>query len=142
MLVHYASKVAAGDFRLARIVEVHPDPHNVTRTVTVAMRPRDSREKVSPEPPHLLPKEPVKLRLGVQRIAVILPVEEQQHVPPVLSAPSGQALNPEAVAFEPAAEEPEFHGFGHDDVQRAQSLRATLRELSDEETDCLPRFHQ
>ena len=41
------------------------------------MRPRDAREKVSAEPPHLAPKQPVELPLGVQRICVVLPVEEQ-----------------------------------------------------------------
>ncbi len=41
------------------------------------MRPRDKREKVTANPPHLKPKPPIKLSLGIQRLAVILPVEEQ-----------------------------------------------------------------
>ncbi len=43
------------------------------------MRPRDAREKVLTDPPHLAPKHPVELPLGVQRICVILPVEEQSN---------------------------------------------------------------
>ena len=44
----------------------------------MSMRPRDSREKVIPEPPHLANKPLVELKLGVQRVVVVLPVEEQQ----------------------------------------------------------------
>ena len=80
VLVLYDSKMVAGDYRLARIVEVHPDPHGVIRTVTVAYQPRDSRERVSKKPPYLKNKELVHLRLGVQRICVIQPVEEQEGV--------------------------------------------------------------
>ena len=77
VLVHYASKVGKGDYRLARVSEVRPDVHGIVRTVTVKMRPRDARERVLDDPPHLAPKPPVELALGVQRICVVLPVEEQ-----------------------------------------------------------------
>ena len=78
VLVLYASKVQKADFCLARVSEVHPDPHGTVRTITVVMRPRDSREKVSRDPPYLQPKPPTHLRVGVQRVVVILPVEEQK----------------------------------------------------------------
>ena len=77
-MVHYASKIGKGDYRLARVTSVHPDESGTVRTVTVSMRPRDSREKVRPEPPHLANKPLVELKLGVQRVVVVLPVEEQQ----------------------------------------------------------------
>ncbi len=41
------------------------------------MRTRDKREKVTANPPHLKPKPHIKLSLGTQRLAVILPMEEQ-----------------------------------------------------------------
>ena len=41
------------------------------------MRPRDAREQVLDQPPYLVPKPPIELPIGVQRVCVILPVEEQ-----------------------------------------------------------------
>ena len=49
----------------------------IVQTVTVMMRPRDKREKVTANPPHLKPKPHIELSLGILRLAVILPVEEQ-----------------------------------------------------------------
>ena len=44
------------------------------------MRPRDAREKILNDPPYLRPKPHLELRLGVQRLCTILPIEEQgQH---------------------------------------------------------------
>ena len=91
VLVKYASKMSKGDFRLARVSDTHPDCHGVIRTVTVAMRPRDSREKISKDPPHMANKPLTYLVLGVQRIVVIQPVEEQ-------------GLNPAAPPFDPSTE--------------------------------------
>ena len=102
--MHYASKVGKGDFRLARVDTVHPDKHGVVRTVTVKMRPRDGREKVSAAPPHLRPKAPTLLSLGVQRICMILPVEEQR-----------------------GGQDDAFHGFSNEEIQQAQGKAAVLR---------------
>ena len=77
VLVRYDSKLSKGDYRLARISNIHPDANGIVRTVSVKMRPRDSREQVQADPPYLLPKTPVEIQLGIQRICVILPVEEQ-----------------------------------------------------------------
>ncbi len=66
-----------GDYRIARVSGVKPDVHGVVCTVTVKMRPTDARERVSADPPHLAPKLPVELPLGVQHICVVLPIEEQ-----------------------------------------------------------------
>ena len=81
VFVKYASRIQQADYRLARVAEVHPDPHGLVRTVTVAMRPRSGREKVTEQPPHLKPKPATYLKVGVQRVVVILPVEEQENVP-------------------------------------------------------------
>ena len=97
VLVEYAKKMTKADYRLARVTAVHPDPHGVVRTVTVSMRPRDSRERVSDRPPFLPNKPLVELRLGVQRVVVILPVEEQG------LEDNKSTLNPQAEPFTPSA---------------------------------------
>ena len=59
-------------YRLGRVTKVFPDCHGIVRTVTVALKPRDKRER-------LLPYKPKALRemtIGVQRLVVFLPVEE------------------------------------------------------------------
>ena len=73
VLVLYDRKVGKADYRLARILDVHPDEHGTVRTVTVGMRRRDKRETGLPYQPRPLEK----LKLGVQRLAVICPVEVQ-----------------------------------------------------------------
>ena len=73
VLVLYEKKVGKGTYRLGRVTDVHPDIHGVVRTVTVGLRKTDKREKLLP----YVPKPLVEIRLGVQRIAVICPVEEQ-----------------------------------------------------------------
>ena len=117
VLVHYPSRASKGDYRLARISAVHPDPHGIVRTVTVIMRPRDKREKVTADPPHLKPKPPVELSLGIQRLAVILPVEEQLHLgeDPALTGDPSQG----------------FHGFSSTEPKAAQHKAQVLAELVD-----------
>ena len=100
VLVQYSSKVGKGDFRMARVSEVHPDSHGVVRTITVKMRPRDAREKVLDNPPFLAPKPPLLLRLGVQRVCVLLPVEEQGD-----SSTAGPATTSTLVQSESTGEE-------------------------------------
>ena len=41
------------------------------------MRSRDARERVQYQPPFFNPKVPIKLRIGIQRLCRILPIEEQ-----------------------------------------------------------------
>ena len=77
VLVLYDRKVGKGIYKLGRVLDVHPDSHGVTRTVTVGMRKTDKREKLLP----YVPKPLVEVKLGVQRVAVICPVEEQIEVP-------------------------------------------------------------
>ena len=54
-------------------MRVHPDSHGTVRTVTVEMRGKD------PAGPYV-PKALTELKLGVQRVAVICPIEEQVQV--------------------------------------------------------------
>ena len=52
---------------------IYPDVHGTVRTVKVGMRKRDQRESALP----YVPKPLQEIEVGVQRIAVICPVEEQ-----------------------------------------------------------------
>ena len=80
VLVGYDNRMSKGDYRLARVLEVYPDVHNVVRTVKVGMRKRNQREPVMPYVAGQLDE----LRLGVQRLAVIYPIEDQERVEPVV----------------------------------------------------------
>ena len=73
VLLRYDSKVSKARYRLARVVQAHPDKCGVVRTVTIKLRPRHIREKVLPYKAKQMTEFPV----GVQRLVVIVPVEEQ-----------------------------------------------------------------
>ena len=57
---------------MGRILKVFPDVHGVVRTVVVGMRARDKNKSSQ-----YVPRRLDEYRLGIQRIAVICPVEEQ-----------------------------------------------------------------
>ena len=65
-------------YRLGRVVDTHPDNHGITRTVTVAVRDRKGLDK---EPASVCRTTKAIVRTGVQRIVVLLPVEEQSALP-------------------------------------------------------------
>ena len=69
----YDKKIGKAEFKLGRVLRVHPDSHGTTRTVTVGMRGKDLAGPY-------VPKALTELKLGVQRVAVICPVEEQIQV--------------------------------------------------------------
>ena len=78
VLLQYVSKVAAPRYRYGRIKEIHPDNKGVVRNVTVATKSRRVREK---------PRKLVSTKLDfqlvpVQRLVMLLPVEEQSSLPP------------------------------------------------------------
>ena len=72
-LVRYDSKFGDDMWRLAKIVAADPDQDGLVRTITVAFRPRHKRDVGK----KYRAKIPVELTIGVQRFAVMLPVEEQ-----------------------------------------------------------------
>ena len=74
-IVHvlYDRKVSKGTYRLGRVLSVQEDAHGVVRTVTVGLRRQDRRETALP----YVPKALEEVTLGVQRVCVVLPVEEQ-----------------------------------------------------------------
>ena len=73
VLVLYAKKIGKGDYRLGRVISVRPDCHNVVRTVTIGFRKKDAREPLLP----YVSKALEEVELGVQRVCVICPIEEQ-----------------------------------------------------------------
>ena len=70
----YKAKYGPASFKLCRVVEVHPDEGGVVRTVEVALWRKDGREDgrsvYSPKPLQVM-------TVGVQRLAMMVPVEEQ-----------------------------------------------------------------
>ena len=71
--VLFDKKIDKAEFKLGRFLQVHFDSNGTVRTVTVGMRGKD------PAGPYV-PKALTELKLGVQRVAVICPVEEQIQV--------------------------------------------------------------
>ena len=74
VLPHYESKVSKDRYRLARVVQTHPDECGLVRTVTIQLRPRHAKEKAVPYKGKQMNEFPV----AVQCLAVIVPVEEQE----------------------------------------------------------------
>ena len=72
--LHYEEKLGAQTWRMARVVAVKTGEDNLVRTITVNFRPRHKsnfgKDYVS--------KPADEMEIGVQRFAVLLPVEEQE----------------------------------------------------------------
>ena len=73
-LLKYSSKFTAPTFRLCRISDTKEDKEGVVRTCEVTMRPRRQGESNQPTYQY---RRPQPFEVGVQRLAVILPIEEQ-----------------------------------------------------------------
>ena len=58
---------------MARVLDVHPDSHGVVRTVTVGLRGKDRTHDVR----NYVPRPLERLIIGIQRLAVICPKEDQ-----------------------------------------------------------------
>ena len=78
VLLSYVSKVSAPTYRYGRVKEVHPDKHGVVRNVTVSTKSRRVREK----PDKLVSTKQDLQMVPVQRLVMLLPVEEQASLPP------------------------------------------------------------
>ena len=72
VLVQYKGRVKTV-WKLAKVEEVFPDEHGVVRTCEVTFRGKDRGEKLLP----YKSKPLQRLRTAVQRLCVLLPVEEQ-----------------------------------------------------------------
>ena len=73
----YTNKYSPPQFCLCRVAKVFPDEDGVVRTVEITMRPRHSSDKAG----KYVAKPAVAIRTAVQRLAVLLPVEEQGSFP-------------------------------------------------------------
>ena len=78
VLVKYESKLKDPVFRRGRVTAVEPDKHGLVRDVTVATQPKVKKEAA----PTAKIKRPVEQRLPIQRLVVLLPVEEIDGLPP------------------------------------------------------------
>ena len=75
VLIEYASKSAPGTYRLGRVVDIEIDSDNLVRTCVVMyklIKPITDANKETVE--DVVTKE---VRVAVQRLVLILPVEEQ-----------------------------------------------------------------
>ena len=74
VLLKYTAKYSKDRFRLARILDLHPDVHGRVRTVTIGVRNnyRGARERRDVNTAGL-----VTMRVPVQRLILILPASEQ-----------------------------------------------------------------
>ena len=72
VLLKYDKKLGPVKFRLARVLAVHPDLHGVVRTVTVGLKDQRRKERWNRCGGNL-----VEMPVGVQRLVVVLPMEEQ-----------------------------------------------------------------
>ena len=73
-LLMYDKKVGSPKYRICRVSEIYPDAQGDVRTVRIQMRPRDQREDSLP----YLAKDLVSQDVSVQRLVLILPVQDQR----------------------------------------------------------------
>ena len=90
----YGKSFGKGEYRLGRVLQTHPDSQNVVHTVTVGVRGKDRSAKDLTYVPRALEEH----CLGVQRLSVICPIEEQTHL---AEAESSVDPGPVAVSLAP-----------------------------------------
>ena len=66
-------RIVPGDYRRGRVIEAKPDQDGLVRTVKVQVYRPDSRRPVQ----HYHGEGHVQVRLAVQRLVVLVPIEEQ-----------------------------------------------------------------
>ena len=120
VLLKYDKKFSKAKYRLARVSSVFPDDKGTVRTVAVRFRPRDVREDTLP----YVAKTPTEMRVGVQRLVVIQPVEEQRTT---ATKTQGDTLRP-AVVGGPDMDSPES-GPGEDAGGEMQQEDEGLRDV-------------
>ena len=72
-MLQYQQKLTKDKHRLAKVVATHPDAHGVVRTVTVALRDLRKSQK---EARNQAKAPQTDMVVGVQRLVVLLPIEE------------------------------------------------------------------
>ena len=76
VLLKYEQQLGKDKYRVAKVVSIHPDVHNKVRTVTIALR---NLKKSRKEGPTQFRAPQIEMTVGVQRLVVLLPVEEIWH---------------------------------------------------------------
>ena len=71
------AKMLKPTYKLCKVCKVYPDEHGIVRTVRVLSRPRDVREPSLP----YSPKQLVGQDVPIQRLVLILPLDQQKDVP-------------------------------------------------------------
>ena len=72
-LLAYIGKVPPAVYRYCKVYKVYPDVHGVVREVDVQLRPRRANEALLP----YRGKELTSMRVAVQRLVLILPVDQE-----------------------------------------------------------------
>ena len=73
VLLKYDKHLGKDKYRLAKVLEVHPDNHGHVRTVTIGIR--DLRKARSEQPQQATAPQ-TQMTVAVQRLVVLLPVNE------------------------------------------------------------------
>ena len=73
VVMRNTGKLTPGDFRRGKVTQADPDHDGLVRTVIVQMYRPDSRRPVA----HYQGEGHVQVRLAVQRLVILVPVEEQ-----------------------------------------------------------------
>ena len=72
VMVRFGDEEEKENFRMGRVVKAEEDRDGLVRTVSVAMRPRDARERILP----YVVKDPWITAVSAQRVVVLCPVED------------------------------------------------------------------
>ena len=73
VLLRYEQQLGKDKFRLGKVLDTHPDAHNVVRTVTIGLR---DHRKTKKEKKHEAKAPQTTMKVGIQRLVVLLPIEE------------------------------------------------------------------
>ena len=138
VLVQYANKYSKAEFRRGVVLEVYPDEKDVVRTVLVGCRPRSKADRLGPYKSKALER----MTVPVQRLSVLLAVEERDQIPPAndelhlceeeLIMPS---LRPNAVAEDESAQAEPLKEFVKEKVDipvsEAAVIHSNLAQLTE-----------
>ena len=72
VMLYYPGNIK-DDYRLARVLEVHPDVRGLVRTVTIGYRKRNKKEKAAEYQKKPLTQE----KVAVQRLCLLVPINEK-----------------------------------------------------------------
>ena len=110
-LLGFSNKFAPGTYRLCRVTQTFPDSMGMVRDVEVVIRPTKTNEASLP----YVPRELTSMKVSVQRLILISPVEEQNE-----AATEPEPQKPASITVEAAPSVSET--IGHVNVQLMNHL--------------------